>query len=117
MGALLVAGYEGRDTDTEHLRGARDLLKPTVHCVIVHSLLDEFSNPHTQSRYWGTLLNASVGAGCNDKSDQLIIVTKKRYNHKALRPLHEGLNMDAELADDFNQMFTWLLHYLAVEEV
>ena len=84
-GALFVAGYEASNYDDEQLRGARDLLKPTIPCVIVHTTLDEFSTPLSHKIYWGTLLNARLGAGYYDKSDQLVMVTKTKYSHNGLR--------------------------------
>ena len=86
-----------------------DLLKPTIPCVIVHTTLDEFSNPLSHKIYWGALLNARLGTGDYDKSYQRVMVTKTKHFNGGLRALPEGLNMDSELADDFNEIFSWLL--------
>ena len=112
MGALLIAGYERDEHLERQLDTARRLLRPGMKCVIVHSLVDEFSNPSTHGLYWKTLMEKPVGHGPYDKSPDLIVVTKND-THAGLAVFQEGLNFKSnEDRTEFGEMYKWLLDFV-----
>ena len=87
------------------------MLPPGMRCVIVHSLVDQFSNPGTHAPYWSTLVNTQYGAGPNDKSKNLLIATK-RDTHAGLAPFQEGLSFKSQAQIiEFNEVYEWLLDF------
>ena len=110
MGAVLIAGYE-RDEDNERqLEAARRLLRPGMKCVIVHSLVDEFSNPRSHGIYWNTLTGKKVGPGPFDKNQNLQVLTKLTDTHEDLAVFQEGLNFKTPThRKEFCEIYQWLL--------
>ena len=111
-GVVLAAGYHAEQGPDRQLEAARSLLKPRVPVVIVHSLMDSFSNPRNNPAYWNTLLRAEVGAGIDEKTENLTVVTMRDYNHDELQQIGEGLPDDSNLLTISNDTFKYLLHYL-----
>ena len=111
-GVVLAAGYHAEQGPDRQLEAARSLLKPRVPVVIVHSLMDSFSNPRNNPAYWNTLLRAEVGAGIDEKTEKLTVVTMRDYNHDELQQIGEGLPDDSNLLTISNDSFKYLLYYL-----
>ena len=111
-GVLLAAGFHPEQGADRQLQAARDLLKPRVPVVIVHSLQDFFSNPIIHPDYWNTLLRAPIGAGINDRTDLLTVVTMAGFGHEELKPMGEGLPDDPTLVEISRESFAYLVHYL-----
>ena len=109
---VLAAGFHAEQGADRQLEAARSLLKPRVPVVIVHSLQDSFSNPSINPAYWNTLLRAEVGAGIDERTDKLTVVTMRDYNHDELRQIGEGLPDDPKLLTISNDSFKYLLYYL-----
>ena len=113
-GALLAGGYHCNESLPQQLQGARDLLKAKVPVVIVHSVIDDYSNPVTHPQYWETLLEAKNGDGIDENLGNLVIVTLKepRYNHEILRTVSDGFAKDPQLAEITRDSFTYLVDEL-----
>ena len=107
-----MAGYHTDQERSRQLQAARDLLKPSVHVVIVHTLSDEFSNPNMNPEYWNTLISASIGEGIDDRNKNLTVVTFDNFNHEILRKFAEGMPDDPRLGETMKQSFLYLGHFL-----
>ena len=94
------------------LQAARDLLKPSVHVVIVHTLSDEFSNPSKNPEYWHTLMSASIGEGIDERNQNLTVVTFGNYDHDILSKVAEGMADDPTLRKTMVQSFQYLGYFL-----
>ena len=112
-GVLLVAGYHTSQEKGHQLQAARDLLKPKVPVIIVHSMTDEFSNPNLHPEYWKTLLNAPIGRESDQRNENLIMLTIRRTSHGSLQKFAEGFPEREDLRPEAARCFHYLVQYLA----
>ena len=93
------------------LQAARDLLKPWVLVVIVHSLSDAYSNPQIHPDYWNTLLRAPIGARIDERNGKLTVATVAEFSHE-MKTAGEGLPDDPTLDVICKQSFAYMVHHL-----
>ena len=86
------------------------MLKPRVPVVIIHSMVDEFSNPVMHPDYWNLLLKSQRGFGIDGSNYKLVVVTDPFLSHDAFQPLVERSNKDesSPMATMFNDTWRWL---------
>ena len=108
-----MAGYHTSQEPGHQLQAARDLLKPQVPVVIVHSMTDEFSNPNLHPQYWETLLLATIGDGIGQRNQNLTMVSVPRATHESLKKFAEGFPEREDLRPEAARCFHYLVQYLA----
>ena len=112
MGTLLIAGYEKSRWGERQQDAARRLLRPGMKCVIVHSTVDEFSNPDTNEYYWNTLMHTPYGDGPFHKSQEFIVVTKND-THAGLAVFQEGMDFKTNAhRTEFVKIYKWLFGFV-----